>query len=258
MLHWPDNMATYVPEERLLISSDAFGQNWATSERFADEVNKHDLKHHLKEYYANIVLPFSPIAQKTLAAIEEMGLEIDMIVPDHGLMFRGEEWVKWVFDEYKSFIAQTPRKKAVVAFDTMWHSTERMAEAIAEGLVAEGIGVKVMFVKANHHSQVMTEVMDAAAVVVGSPTHNNGILPYMAALLTYMKGLKPQGKIGGVFGSFGWSGEAVKILTERLTDMKMELIEPGLKIQNAPTEAKFEDCFEYGRRIGQAINAKLG
>jgi flavorubredoxin len=257
MLHWPDNMATYIPEDKLLVSSDAFGQNWATSERFADEVDKTLLLGQLGRYFANIVLPFSPIAAKVIATIEQMGLDIDMIVPDHGLMFRGDD-VAWVFEAYKRFIAQKPTMKAVIAYDTMWHSTERMADAIADGLTEEGLATRLMSVKMNHHSDVMTEVLDAGAVVLGSPTHNNGILPVMADLLTYMKGLKPQNKVGGAFGSYGWSGEAVKDLTGWLQAMKFEVVEGQPRIMNRPTADALDACRAYGRTIGQAVKAKIG
>jgi flavorubredoxin len=203
------------------------------------------------------VLPFSPIAAKVIATIEQMGLDIDMIVPDHGLMFRGAADVAWVMDAYKRFIAQKPTAKAVIAYDTMWHSTERMAEAIADGLAEEGVVSRLMSVKMNHHSDVMTEVLDAGAVIVGSPTHNNGILPLMADLLTYMKGLKPQNKVGGAFGSYGWSGEGVKDLTAWLQAMKFEVVDGQPRLMNKPTGQGLEACREYGRRIARAVKAKL-
>ena len=134
-----------------------------------------------------------------------------MLCPDHGLIWRGAADVRYVLEAYRDFALQRPAKKAVIAYDTMWHSTEKMAEAIADGAAAEGISVKVMSLKANHHSQVMTELFDAAALILGSPTHNNGILPLVGNLLTYVKGLRPQNKLAAAFGSFGWSGECVKI-----------------------------------------------
>ena len=258
MLHWPDSMLTYVAEDKLAFTNDAFGQNIASSERFADEVDRSVLRRAMAEYYANIVLPYSPVVLKTLDTVASMGLELDTLCPDHGLIWRGAAEVRYVLEAYRDFALQRPAKKAVIAYDTMWHSTEKMAEAIADGLAAEGISVKVMNLKANHHSQVMTELFDAAALILGSPTHNNGILPLVGNLLTYVKGLRPQNKLAAAFGSFGWSGECVKILSEALTGMGMELVEPAVKVKHVPTHEVLGQCVELGQKIGQAIKAKTG
>jgi flavorubredoxin len=257
MLHWPDSMLTYCPEDKIVFTNDAFGQNWATSERFADEVDRTFLTRLMAEYYANIVLPYSPVVLKLIASIKEMGLEIDTICPDHGLIFRGEEDCKWVMDKYVEFAEQKPRNKAVIVYDTMWHSTEKMALATASGLADEGVSVRVMCMKNNHHSDVMSEIFDAAAVVVGSPTHNNTILPLMADMLTYMKGLRPQNKIGAAVGSFGWSGECIKILTKWLEDCGMEVVD-GIKTKHVPTHEVLGQCYEQGKAIAAAIKAKIG
>jgi flavorubredoxin len=255
MLHWPDSMLTYCPEDKILYSNDAFGQNWATSERWADEVDRHTLLELMKAYYANIVLPYSPVVLKTLTALGEMNLDIDMICPDHGLMLRGDD-VPWVVGKYIEFAEQKPKNKAVIVYDTMWHSTEKMAGAVASGLADAGVSVRVMSMKDNHHSEVMTEVFEAAAVVFGSPTHNNGILPLMADMLTYMKGLRPQNKIGAAIGSFGWSGECTKVLTQWIEDMGMELVEP-VKVKHVPTHETLAQCYEQGKAIAAAIKARL-
>jgi flavorubredoxin len=257
MLHWPDNMISYIPEDKIAFCSDAFGQNWASTERFADEVDRGILKRLMADYYANIVLPYSPVVLKTLDALAAMNLDIDMLCPDHGLMWRGKDDVAYALDSYREFALQKPTNKAVIVYDTMWHSTEKMARAICDGLVSEGVSVRIMSVKNNHHSAVMSEVFDAAAVIVGSPTHNNGILPLVADMLTYMKGLRPQNKIAAAFGSFGWSGECVKILTEHLTGMGMDMVEPSVKVKNRPDHETFQACFELGQKVGQAIKARL-
>jgi len=102
----------------------------------------------------------------------------------------------------------------------------------------------------------MTEVLDAAAVVVGSPTLNNQLFPTVSDFLIYMKGLKPINKIGAAFGSYGWSGEAVKLITKELEDMKFDVIDPGVRIQYVPDKKGLETCFELGQKIGKAINEK--
>jgi flavorubredoxin len=214
MLHWPDSMFSYLAEDRLLISSDAFGQHWATSERFDDQVERSELMHHAAKYYANILLLYSPLVQKLLATVADMKLEIDTIAPDHGLIWRGDPSA--ILDAYGRWSRQEAKRKAVVVYDTMWHSTERMAHAVGEGLDQEGVSYKLMSLKHSHRSDVMTEILDAEAIVFGSPTLNNGLLPTLADMLCYMKGLKPSGKIGAAFGSYGWSGEAVKLINGEL------------------------------------------
>ncbi len=255
MLHWPDSMMTYCPQDKLLISSDAFGQNIASSERFADEYDQAELARQLARYYANIVLPYSSVTLKILEEVGKLGWDVDMIAPDHGLLWRGAG-VGRVLDDYKRFALQKPTNRAVVFYDTMWQSTERMAEALATGLAQEGTPVRVMSLKANHHSDVMAEVFESGAVLVGSATHNNGVLPLVAAMLTYMKGLRPQNKIATAFGSYGWSGESLKHVTEMLTAMHFEVIE-GIRAKNRPTHDQLKACVELGRTVAKALRAKV-
>lgn len=255
MLHWPDSMFSYIPEDRLLISSDAFGQHWATSERFDDAVRHDELLAHAAKYYANILLLYSPLVQKLLGKVREMGLDIDMIAPDHGLIWRSRP--AEILAAYDGWSQQQSKAKAVIVYDTMWHSTELMAKAIATGLQQEGVSFKLLNLKLNHRSDIITEVLDAKGVVLGSPTLNNGMMPIMADLLCYMRGLKPANKIGAAFGSYGWSGEAVKLLTQALQEMKMEVIEPGVRVKYVPVQTDLDQCVELGRRIGAAIKDSL-
>lgn len=251
MLHWPDSMFSYLQEDRLLISSDGFGQHWATSERFDDEVNLELLLHHASKYYANILLLFSPLVQKLLGAVEEAGLKIDMIAPDHGLIWRSSP--ERILQAYDAWSRQKAERKAVVFYDTMWQSTEKMAEAIGDGLRQEGVQYKLFNLKMTHRSDVMTEIMDAGAVLVGSSTLNNGMMPGVADMLCYMKGLRPANKVAAAFGSYGWSGEAVKLVTSALEDMKMEIADPGLRVKFAPTEKDLQSCMELGQKIARML-----
>ena len=252
MLHWPDNMGCYVKQDQLLISSDAFGHNWATSERFDDQVEKEQLFSNLGHYFANIIMPFSHNVLTVLAKIKEMGWKIDMLAPDHGVIFR--KYVSEALGAYKRWASCQTEQKAVIAYDTMWGSTKKMAEAIETGLVEEGISVKVLPLKSSHHSDVMGEVLDARAIIVGSSTHNNGVLPLVADLLRYMQGLRPGGRIGAAFGSYGWSGEAVKDIAKALEDMRIDVI-GSVKVKNVPTVDQINQCVELGRQIGLAIKS---
>jgi flavorubredoxin len=253
MLHWPDSMFTYVKEDRLLFSSDAFGQHYAGPERFDDEIGDAIMPHAAK-YFANILLLYAPLVLKLVEKVQKLGLKLDMICPDHGIMWRQDPGK--IINAYVEWSLQKPKRKAVVAYDSMWHSTEKMAEAIVAGLGEEGVDAKPMHLRTCHRSDVIAEVLDAGAVIVGSPTLNNGLFPTVSDLLTYMKGLKPKNKIGAAFGSYGWSGEAVKLINKELEAMKFEVIDPGLRIQYVPDDQGIEASYELGRKIAQALPGK--
>ncbi len=254
MLHWPDSMFTYLKEDKILFSSDGFGQHYAGHENFDDEVGD-EIMLHAKKYYANILLLYSPLILKLIDTVTELGIEIDMICPDHGIIWRKDPGK--IISAYARWAKQAPKKKAVVVYDTMWHSTEAMADEIAAGIANEGVSVRPIHIRSSHRSEIMTEVLDAAAVIVGSPTLNNQLFPTVSDFLTYMKGLKPINKIGAAFGSYGWSGEAVKMINSALEDMKFDIIDPGVRLQYVPGKEGLNACFELGKKIGKAINKQV-
>ena len=251
MVHWPDSMFTYLKEDKILFSSDGFGQHFAGPERFDDQIGE-AIMVHAKKYFANILLLYVPLIKKYLKNLIDAGMEFNMICPDHGIIWRKDP--AKIINAYAQWCEQIPQKKAVVIYDTMWQSTEKMAEAIAAGINKEGVPAKPLHLRKWHRSEVMTEVFDAKAIVVGGPTLNNGLFPSLADFLCYMKGLKPLNKIGAAFGSYGWSGEAVKLINQELESMKFNIIDPGLKIQYIPDKKGLENCYAYGRKIGKAVN----
>jgi flavorubredoxin len=252
MIHWPDSMFTYLNEDRILFSSDGFGQHYAGFEKFDDQAGA-DIIQQAKKYYANILMLYAPRILKLIEKVVASGIRIDMICPDHGVIWRKDP--ARIIEAYLKWSRQEPEKKAVVVYDTMWKSTETMANAIAEGISSTGVRVKPIHIRSSHRSDIMTDVLDAAAVVVGSPTLNNQMFPTVADVLTYMKGLKPVNKIGGAFGSYGWSGESVKQVAAELAAMKFEMIEAGPRLQYVPDGDGIAACIEYGKKIGDAVNA---
>ncbi len=251
MIHWPDSMFSYLVQDQVLFSQDAFGMHLATLERFDDEIPAATLEYEAATYYANIVLPYSPIVLKALEKVKAKGWEIKMFAPDHGPVWRKD--LGRIIDLYQKWAAQKPTAKAVVVYATMWHSTEKMARAISEALAGEGIKVKLMPINEVHRSDVAYEVLDAGALIVGSSTLNNNILPQMADVMTYLKGLKPANLIGAAFGSYGWSGESVRHLEEMLKEMKVEIAAEGVSSKHVPDEAVLAKCQE----VGKAIAARL-
>jgi flavorubredoxin len=250
MIHWPDSMFSFLKEDGILFSSDGFGQHYAGPEKFDDEIGDRVMGH-AKKYFANILLLYSAHIEKLIRQVADMGLDIRMICPDHGVIWRKDP--AKIVEAYLNWCRQEPEPKAVVVYDTMWHSTEKMAETIHAGILAEGVRSLPLNLRKWHRSEVMTEVFDARALVVGSPTLNNQMFPTVADFLCYLKGLKPRNKVGAVFGSYGWSGEAVKLIEAELEGMKVELIEPGLRVQFVPDEPVIESCYEFGRNIGRAV-----
>ncbi|MGD9262546.1 MAG: flavodoxin domain-containing protein [Desulfobacterales bacterium] len=250
MIHWPDSMFSYLNENKILFSSDGFGQHYAGPEKYDDEVGD-AIMVHAKKYIANILLLYSPHIQKLLEKVMDLGLEFKMICPDHGIIWRKDP--SKIIDAYVRWCRQEPQKKAVVIYDTMWHSTEKMAEMIVSGFSKEGVPAKPFHLRKWHRSEIMTEVFDAKAVVVGSPTLNNSWYPSLADFLSYMKGLKPLNKIGAAFGSYGWSGEAVKMINKELEVMKFDVVDPGMRVQYIPDKEALEACYEFGRMIGRAV-----
>ncbi len=250
MLHWPDSMFTYVNEDKLLFSSDAFGQHYAGPAKFDDQIGD-EIFPHVRKYFANILLPYAPLVLKLVDAVTQMGLAIDTICPDHGIIWRKDPGK--IINTYVELSKQEPKRKALVIYDTMWHSTEAMAETIAGALIDEGVDAKPMHLRSCHRSDIMTEVLDAGAIIVGSPTFNNGIFPTVADFMTYMKGLKPLNKIAAPFGSFGWSGESVKIVHKALEEMKFDVIDPGVRLQYVPDENGLAACAALGKKIAAAL-----
>jgi len=255
MLHWPDSMFTFLADDGVLFSNDAFGMHLAATERFADELDPALLTYEAGKYYANILLPFSHLVTKLLAKVRELALPITLIAPDHGPIWRKDP--AGIIALYARWAAQQPTNKAVIVYDTMWNSTAAMARAIGEGLAAGGTRVNVMPLSGSHRSDVVTELLDAGALLVGSPTLNNNLFPTVADLLTYVKGLKPRNRIGAAFGSYGWSGEAIGQVRDLLTAAGFEMIGDGMKVKFVPDAAALDECFGFGKSLADTLQQKI-
>ncbi len=251
MLHWPDSMFSYLEEERLLFSQDAFGMHLASDERWVDELNWSTIEYEAGTYFANILLPYAPQVLKLFETVAAAGLEPALIAPDHGPLWR-KDFDK-IFDLYRRWSEQRPTMKAVVLYDTMWQSTAKLARAIEEGLIAGGAGVRLMGLHAAHRSEVAYEVLEAGALVVGSPTLNNNIFPSLADALTYLKGLRPKNLVGAAFGSYGWGGEAPKQVAEILDAMQVEQVDAPLRVQYVPDAAALEAAYELGHKVAARL-----
>lgn len=250
MLHWPDSMFTYIPEDRVLLPNDAFGQHLATCQRFEDEVGDEVMKHAAK-YFANILWPLSPLIVKKVDEVLKMGIPIEMIGPSHGLIWRKNPGR--IIQAYLEWSQGKAEKKVLVIYDTMWGSTEILAKAILKGLIEEGVEAKLLHLRSNHRSDIITDMLEAKGILLGSPTLNNGMFPTMGDFLTYMKGLRPKGKIFGFFGSYGWGGGAIKEMRHFLETEKFEIWEKELSVPFVPRPEEIKKAIEFGKEFARRI-----
>lgn len=260
MLHWPDSMFSYLPSRRILVSQDAFGMHLASSETSAHRIDPALLREEAGRYYANILLPYSQLVSKLLERVSAMDLGLDIIAPDHGpAWFAGTETGPGFITElYGRWAAQAPTLKAVVAYDTMWGSTGMMAGAIAAGLREGGANPVVHPLHGSHRSDVAADLLEAGALVLGTPTINGSMFPTMADLVAYLGGLRRRNLVGAAFGSHGWSGEGVGRLSSAMSDMKIDLLHPGLASQFRPGGDVLASCRELGLGIAGRLRREVG
>jgi flavorubredoxin len=249
MVHWPDNMVTYIANDKLLLPNDGFGQHIASCERYDDQIGWDILKEEAMKYYGNIVMPYGDQVNKALEALG--GLDIDMIAPSHGVIWRS--MIPKIIEEYKKWANYETENKAVIIYDTMWGTTEKMARKLREGLLEKGVSVTMRNLKTCHNSDIITNLNDSKLIIIGSPTINNGMMPSMGGFLTYIKGLRPRNRVGFVFGSYGWGGQAVGQIEEILQDLKWELPMEGLKIKYIPDDDELENVKELGKKLGEML-----
>lgn len=253
MVHWPDNMVTYSDVDKILFSNDAFGQHFATTKRFDDENDMCEVMKQAKKYYANIVWPYGMQAGRALAAVK--GLELKMIAPSHGCIWRSH--IDEIIAKYEEWTTYQTQEKAVVVFDSMWHSTESMAREICDAFIAEGISAQLIDVKSTHISDIMLYMCDAKYVAVGSPTLNSNMLPTVASFLTYMRGLSPKNeqRIGLAFGSYGWAPLGPKQVYAELENAKFQLPVPVVAQQWVPSEENLAELQGTVRKMIEAARA---
>lgn len=254
MLHWPDSMFTFIETEKLLFSQDAFGMHLASAERFADELPASVLEEESAKYYANILLPYSPLVAKLLERCQQLQLNAQIIAPDHGPVFRQD--LGTVLERYARWSAQKLTDKVVIVYDTMWESTHMLARVIEEELRKLGHPVKVLNLQSTHRSDVMIELLEAGALCVGSPTLNNQMFPTVADLLTYAAGLKRQHLVGMAFGSYGWSGEGAKKVAATLTEMGVTVV-GTVQCKYRPDETAQQACREMASTLSATLREKL-
>jgi flavorubredoxin len=251
MLHWPDSMFTYLKEDNILMPNDGFGQHYASYNRFDDENPLEIVMDEAAKYFANILMPLSPLIVPLLKKIKKMNIPIGMIGPSHGVIWRSHpDRILQAYGDWSSGVAQD---RILIIYDTMWGSTEMMAKAISQGIGEAGVENRLINVRSHHRSDIVREILEAKILVIGSPTINEGIFPTVAELLAYLKGLRPLKKKGVAFGSYGWGGEAITAINEAMKGMGFEIVDPGVGVIYVPGPDDLVGCVELGRKIAMSV-----
>lgn len=253
MLHWPDSMFTYLTGESILFSNDAFGQHYASESLYNDKVDKAELYQEAIKYYANILTPFSQLVIRKINEVLSFDLPVKMICPSHGIIWRDnptqiiEQYMKWA-DAYQE-------NQIIIIYDSMWEATRKMGEAIARGIrdADPDVTVKLFNAATDDKNDILTEVFRSKAILLGSPTVNNGYLYSIGGLGEMLRGLKFKNKKAAAFGSYGWSGEAVKQLSELLSHAGFDLVNEGIRTPWVPDSQAEKACVDYGRAFAQAL-----
>lgn len=253
MLHWPDTMMTYMTGDNILFSNDVFGQHYASEMLYDDMDDISKLLHEAEKYYTNIITPFSTFVTKKLAEVQGMNLKIDLVAPSHGIIWR--ENIGLIMDLYAKWANNYQEDQITLIYDTMWQSTRKMAEAIAEGIqqASPNTTIKIHNAVKNDKNDILVEVFKSKAILVGSPTINNGFSYAIAGILEMIKGLKFKNKKAASFGSYGWSGEAAKLIREFLEESKFAIVNDGIRVNWAPDQETIEQLREYGRKFVEEI-----
>ena len=235
MVHWPDNMVAYMPEEKILFSNDSLGQHYASTMRFDDECDLDIVMKEAKKYYANIVMPYDKPTQNELAAVGQ--LDIEMVLPSHGIIWR--KHLDKILAAYNDWAFSKNKKKVTIVYDSMWKSTEKMAKVVYEAFENKGYQIEFVNLQHRHISDIVTDVLDSSHIAVGSPTLNKNIMPSVAAFLTYLSGLSAGGKKAVIFGSYGWGDKSIPQLTKYMEEAKYDIIYSS-KIQFIPDESELK------------------
>lgn len=253
MLHWPDSMFCYLTGDNILFSNDAFGQHFASELMFNDLVDEHELYEEAIKYYANILTPFGNFVEQKINEILALKLPVNMICPSHGIIWRKNPLQ--IVEKYMQWAKAYQENQITIVYDTMWNGTRQIAETIIDGIKSKNKEINIKLYNSARHdiNTIITEIFKSKAFLIGSPTINKGILISTAALLEFIKGLSFKNKKAAAFGSYGWSGESVKIITEQLSEAGMDVIDEGIKIQWHPTSEDLNKIYQYGQELALKI-----
>lgn len=253
MLHWPDSMMCYLTDDNILFSNDAFGQHYASEYLFNDLVDQNELLVECMKYYANILTPFSPMVTRKIKEVLAFNLPVDYICTSHGIIWRDNPGQ--IINLYLDWANNYQENQITIVYDSMWENTRIMADNIIQGIkeADSTVNIKMYNIAHSDKNDVITEIFKSKGVLFGSSTINSGILSGMAGLMEEVKGLKFKKKKGASFGSYGWSGESVKVLNDLAVQSGFELANEGLKVLWTPDEDGKQQCVEFGKTFAKSF-----
>lgn len=252
MMHWPDTMMCYLTGENILFSNDAFGQHYASEYMFNDLVDQAELYRETLKYYANILTPFNRQVERKLKELAELNLTIDIICPSHGVVWRDNPMQ--IVNKYSEWVKDYQENQITIIYDTMWDGTRKLAEAIAEGIKQADVTVNIKLYNTGRKDKndILTEIFQSKAILVGSPTVNNGVLSSIAGIMEEIRGLQFKNKKAAAFGTYGWSEKSVKMISELLNEAGFEVVNDGYKVSWNPDEATLDGAVEFGKSFVKA------
>ena len=255
MLHWPDTMFTYMSGDEILFSNDAFGQHYATESLFDTAADVNEVMYEAEKYYTNILNLYSPMVARKVKEVLGMNLPIKMIAPSHGVIWT--KYISQIIESYQKWSTPYQENQITIVYDTMWQSTRLMGEAIAEGIrrADPSVEVKLYNVAKEDKNDVLTQMFRSKAVLVGSPTINYGYSFAIAGILEMARGLKFKGKKAAAFGSYGWSGDAPKLITKHLQEAGFDVVDDGIKCLWVPDNKAIDECRDYGEQFCKKVEA---
>lgn len=246
-LHWPETIFTYVEEDKILFPCDFFGSHLAVGEFYADEYGNENTLDMAKLYFAEIMMPFRKPGQIAVEKVKK--LEPKMIAPSHGLIWREP---KVILDEYAKWTSEKFQKKVMIAYVSMWGSTEKMVLALRDALVKRGVTVEVFDLPNTEIGHIAKELVDTPVVVVGAPTVLGGVHPVAAYATMLVKTLRAPTKYAAVLTSYGWSGGAVKALQGILEGTKIEVL-GVVEVKGPPKKTEFDKLVELADKIDEKL-----
>eukprot|EP01156_Anaeramoeba_ignava_P020946 Anaeramoba_ignava/c17705_g1_i1.p1 GENE.c17705_g1_i1~~c17705_g1_i1.p1 ORF type:complete len:511 (-),score=87.04 c17705_g1_i1:116-1648(-) len=253
LVHWPESIVTYMPEEKILFSMDAFGQHYATTKRFDDEVDFSIVLDEMKIYYANILMRLSVPIKK---ALKNLGtLDISTICPSHGVVFRQKENISKIIEKYTDWANFKKKPHVILFYDTMYKSTQRMINEVAAGIKeVSGVTFDIMNVRTNHITDIATGALDCAALVVGSPVFQEHSMPEVICALSYLEALRPLDKLALIVSSYGWSQSgAANDISRYLDSIKAKQIRDPIFSFYRPTNSLLKECRDAGKQLALEV-----
>lgn len=255
MLHWPDSMFTLLADEGILFSNDAFGQHLCFKDRLDTDIPHFLLMDAARKFYANLITPLSMLVLRKFEEIKNLELldKINMIAPSHGQIWTDP---MKIIGAYSDWATGKCKNMATIIYDTMHFSTRMMAHALAEGLISEDIRVNMYFMHEDERSEMVKDILESKALLVGVPTLFNGPYPSIGDLMYYLQGLSFERtgirRLAVTFGSKGWSGKAVDKLAESLEQCGFQVLDK-YEVNYVPTEEELDKCFQIGQKLGEEI-----